>query len=74
MAGVGAGDRVAEVAFDPGEGGVPQPVGADLLDGYPGQVCAEALPQVVVAAGGDRLVRSLRADSVRTASMYGRQP
>ncbi len=52
MAGVGAGYGVAEVAFDPGQGGVAEPVGADLLAGDPGQVFAEALPEMVVAAPG----------------------
>jgi hypothetical protein len=41
---VGMGHGVAEVAFHPGQGGVAQPVGADLLDGYPRQVLADALP------------------------------
>jgi hypothetical protein len=50
---VGVGDGVAVVAFDPGERGVAQPVGADVLGGDPGQVLADATPQVVVAAGGD---------------------
>ena len=50
---VGFGDGVAEVPLDPGQGGVPDPVHADLLRPYPGQVPAEAVPQVVVAAGGD---------------------
>jgi len=53
VAGVGAGDGVAVVAFDPGQGGVAQPVGADVLGGDPGQVGADAGPEVVVAAGGD---------------------
>jgi hypothetical protein len=37
---VAVGDRLAEVPFDPGEGGVAQPVGADLVAGGPGQVAA----------------------------------
>jgi hypothetical protein len=54
LAGVaGAGDGVAVVAFDPGEGGVAEPVGGDLLGGDPGEVLADAGPEVVVAAGGD---------------------
>jgi hypothetical protein len=44
VAGEGAGDAVAEVAFDPGEGGVPQPVGGDAVGGDPGQLLAEAVP------------------------------
>lgn len=44
VAGEGAGDRVGEVPFDPGEGGVPQPMDTDLLDGDPRQVFADALP------------------------------
>src|SRR5205814_2223763 len=55
VAGVSAGDGVAEVAFDPGQRGVAQPVGTDLLDGHTGQVLTDALPQMVVAAIGQRL-------------------
>jgi hypothetical protein len=55
VAGVGVGGGVAEVAFDPGEGGVAEPVGADLLGGGPGEMVADAVPEVVVAAGGDGL-------------------
>ena len=54
MSGVGAGYRVTEAAFDPGQGGVPEPMGADLLGGHPGQVATDARPHMVVAAGGDR--------------------
>jgi hypothetical protein len=53
VAGVGAGDGVTKVAFDPGEGGVSEPMGGDLLGGDPGEAYADALPEVVVAAGGD---------------------
>jgi hypothetical protein len=53
VAGVGAGDAVVEVAFDPGEGGVAQPVGGDALGGDPGEVVAEAFPEVVVASAGE---------------------
>ena len=53
VAGVGAGDAVGEVAFDPGEGCVAEPVGRDALGRDPGEVVAEACPDVVVAAGGD---------------------
>src|SRR2546427_8131563 len=52
VARVGLGDGVAEAALDPGQGGVPDPVHADLLRVYPGEMPAEALPQVVVAAVG----------------------
>ncbi|MET0494402.1 MAG: STAS domain-containing protein [Actinoplanes sp.] len=68
MAGERAGDGVGEVPFDPGQGGVAQPVGADLLDGGPGQVCADALPEVVVSAAvivtrlGRRSSGHVRAD------------
>src|SRR5208282_6068100 len=54
VSGVGAGDGVAEIPFDPGPGGVPYPVHADLLGADPGQVPADAGPQVVIPAGGDR--------------------
>src|SRR5690349_17827441 len=54
VAGVGTGDGVAEVALDPGEGGVAEPVDGDLLGSYPGQVSAEPCPEVVVAASGER--------------------
>jgi hypothetical protein len=37
---VGSGDCVAEVALNPGECGVPEPVGADLLGCYPGKLLA----------------------------------
>lgn len=54
VTGVGAGDAVAEVAFDPGERGVSQPVGGDALVGYPGELLADAVPEVVVAAAGQQ--------------------
>lgn len=44
VAGVGAGYGVAEVAFDPGEGGVPKPVGGHALHGCPWQVVADSAP------------------------------
>jgi hypothetical protein len=53
VAGVGAGYAVAVVAFDPGDGGVAEPVSGDVLGGDPGEVGAEAVPEVVVSAGGD---------------------
>jgi hypothetical protein len=55
VSGVGAGDPVAEVAFDPGEGGVAEPVGGDALSGDPGESFAESFPEVVVAAAGERV-------------------
>jgi hypothetical protein len=42
--GVGVGDGEPEVALDPGQGGVAEPVGADLLGADPGQVPADADP------------------------------
>jgi hypothetical protein len=50
--GVGAGDPVPEMAFDPGQGRVPEPVGGDALGGDPRRSFADAFPQVVVAAAG----------------------
>ena len=50
---VRAGDGVAEVSFYPRQCGVPEPVGADLLGGDPGQRFTNADPQVVVSACGD---------------------
>ncbi len=40
---------------NPGQGGVPNPVHTDLLGPRPRQVPSDAGPQVVIAAGGDRL-------------------
>lgn len=54
VAGVGACGGIAEVALYSGQGGVAQLVGGDLLGGHPGQVGAEARPEVVVASAGDR--------------------
>ena len=54
VAGVGAGDGVAEVAFDPGQGGVAQPVGGDALVATPGarsRTGQAVRPQVPVLAG-----------------------
>jgi hypothetical protein len=53
VSGVVAGYAVGEVAFDPGQCGVAEPVGGDALGAIPGEVVAEACPDVVVAAGGD---------------------
>src|SRR6266496_1043879 len=55
VAGVGLGDRIAEVAFYPGQGGVPDPVHAHLLGGDPRQMLAKAPPEVVVAPRADWL-------------------
>ena len=55
MAGVGLCDGETEVALDPGQDCVPYPVRADLLGCYPREMTAEALPEIVVAAGGDWL-------------------
>jgi hypothetical protein len=46
----------------PSLSGVAQPVGADLLDGDPRQVFADALPQVVVAAAADGTAVSVAQD------------
>lgn len=53
VAGVGAGDGVAEVAFDPFEGGVSQPVCGDAKCCDPWVVSADPLPEMAVAASGD---------------------
>jgi hypothetical protein len=55
VAGVGAGDGVAEVVFDPGEGGVAEPMSGDALLGDPREAVAETFPEVVVAVGGERM-------------------
>src|SRR6266536_5708321 len=52
--GVGLGSREAEVAFDPGQGGVPNPVHADLLGRNPREMLAKTPPEVVVAPRADR--------------------
>jgi hypothetical protein len=52
VAGVGAGDAVAEVALNPCQGGVAQPVDRDALGGDPGESLADTEPEVVVAAAG----------------------
>src|SRR6266567_3092493 len=46
--GVGLSDREAEMALDPGQGRVADPVGADLLGRDPGEMTSEPLPEVVV--------------------------
>lgn len=53
VSGVGLGDGVAEGAFDPGDGGVAQPVCGDAVQRDPGQFFADACPEVVVTALGD---------------------
>jgi hypothetical protein len=63
--GVGAGDPVAEVAFHPGQRGVPQPVGGDTLSGNPWQPVADALPQVVVAPRGQRAAVAVTQQLIR---------
>jgi hypothetical protein len=52
VSGVGAGDAVAEVALNPCQGGVAQPVDRDALGGDPGESLADTEPEVVVAAAG----------------------
>src|SRR5260370_6794034 len=54
VAGVGFGDGEAEVAFYPGQYGVPDPVHADLEGADPGEVLAESPPEDLVALLGDR--------------------
>lgn len=54
VAGVGAGDAVAEVAFDPGQGRMAQPVGRHSLGSDPGKLAAKAVPEKVVASVGER--------------------
>lgn len=53
MPGVGPCDSVAVVSFDPGEGGVAEPVGGDALGSDPGESFAESFPEVVVASAGE---------------------
>src|SRR5262245_35450751 len=48
------GHRVAEVALHPGQDGVPDPMGTDLLHRHPRQRPAQPHPQPVVAAVRDR--------------------
>ena len=57
VAGVRLRDGEAEAALDPGQDRVPYPVRADLLGLDPRQVAAQAVPEVVIPAGGDRLAR-----------------
>src|ERR1035438_3247167 len=45
----------AALVVNPGQCGVTQPVHADLLSPHPGQLFADADPEVVVAAAADRL-------------------
>ncbi len=44
---------VAEVAFNPGQRGMAEPVSAGLLRGDPRKMSADADPEVVVSAGSD---------------------
>jgi len=53
--GVGAGDSVPEIPFDPRQRRVTDPVTADLLGAHPGQLPAQTGPQMVIPAGGDRV-------------------
>src|ERR1022692_2684051 len=79
---LGAGDGVAEVALDPRQGDVPYPVHADLLSPHPGQLPADAGPQVVIAAAGDRLAMCVaqqlpawgQPPAHRCASPWGASP
>jgi hypothetical protein len=48
-------DGVSEVAFDPCECCVPEPVGADLLGCDPGEMLSNPGPQVIIAASRDGL-------------------
>jgi hypothetical protein len=50
VTGVGLGGREAEVAFYSGQGGVPDPVHADLLCRDPREMLAKAPPEIVVAS------------------------
>ena len=51
--GVGLGGREAEVAFYPGQSGMPDPVHADLLGRHPREMLAKAPPEVVIASRAD---------------------
>jgi hypothetical protein len=53
VSGVGPCHAVAEVAFYPRQRGVAGPVGGDPLAGAPGQLIAEAFPEMVVASVGE---------------------
>ena len=68
VAGVGLRGGEAEAAFDPGQDRVPYPVRADLLCLDLWQVLAEAVPEVVVPAGRDRL-----AGRVAEQTLWGLQ-
>src|ERR1035437_5300671 len=50
--GVGLGGGEPEVALDPGQGRVADPVRADLLGCDPREMASQSLPEVVVAPGG----------------------
>src|SRR6266536_3245566 len=62
--GVRAGNAIAEVPFHPRQRGMPQPVRGDALGGDPGQLFADAFPEVVVAAAGDRLPVAVPQQSI----------
>lgn len=54
MGGIAAGDGLAVVTFDVGEGGTPQPMHGGTFGLGPGEMVMETVVQVVVAAIGDR--------------------
>lgn len=51
--GVRVGYGVAEIAFDPAEYGVSDPVSRDLVSAYPWDFATDAVPEVVVASASD---------------------
>src|SRR5258705_5807791 len=70
VTGVGPGHGMPVAAFHPGAGGVAQPVRTDLLGVYPGQLCADPRPEVVVAAVGPRpAVSGARAAAALVAAV-----
>src|SRR6266496_2233435 len=73
VSGVGVGDGIAKIPFDPRQGGVAQPVCGDVLAVDPGQVAAESVPEVVIAAIGDGFavgVAQQRAGGVGGAAVF----
>jgi len=50
---IGCSRSVAEVAFDPRQRRVAQPVGTDAVSGDPFQLPADALPEGLVVVGAD---------------------
>src|SRR6266536_1579346 len=72
--GGGVGDGIAKIPFDPRQGGVAQPVCGDVLAVDPGQVAAESVPEVVIAAIGDGFavgVAQQRTGGVGGAAVFG---